>query len=80
MSDLWNTDGSLAGGAVNMLPVSRMPSGVEYAVRACNCLLDKQDIWTAQDVEQSTGDDLPMSLDLHAKKKSINYYYSNITT
>lgn len=33
-----------------------------------------------QDVEQSTGDDLPMSLDLHAKKKSINYYYSNITT
>ncbi len=30
-----------------------MPFGVEYAVRACNCLPDKQDIWTAQDVEQS---------------------------
>lgn len=47
MSDLWNTDGSLAVGAVNILPVSCMPFGVEYAVRACNCLPDKQDIWTA---------------------------------
>lgn len=53
MSDLWNTDGSLTGGAVNILPVSCMPFGVEYVVRACNCLPDKQDIWTAQDVEQS---------------------------
>lgn len=47
MSDLWNTDGSLTGGAVNILPVSCMPFGVEYAVRACNYLPDKQDIWTA---------------------------------
>lgn len=38
---------------MNILPVSCMPFGVEYAVRACNCLPDKQDIWTAKDIQQS---------------------------